>query len=137
MTIKEIIKHALDAMYDDERNAHILKNKSSERSLVAVFKTYFENVFRTEYSKSQNDTSNYDIDLEYNLHGKNKKRIEILHENTAKCGIMSTLTPDQRKAIETNGILNKLIYPDLIVHKRGKNNNLGARQSKRIISNQF
>ncbi len=90
----KIIKSALDSLYINE--AYLIEQEVHERSLVFRFGLYFYK----RLEKLQN-FSKLDLDIEYNR------------------DLVSSANKDPKRTYEhPNGI-----FPDLILHKRGNNNN--------------
>lgn len=131
MEIETIIKQALAEMYNDQKNEHLLKHNVSERCLVEVFKKYFEDQFITSYPNA----IDYDINLEYNLHNTDEKYIRILIDEATEREILPLLSKKQKTKLQEHNILDKLIYPDLIVHKIGHDDdNLVVIEFKKVCS---
>lgn len=139
MKIETLIKHALTNMYNDQKNEHLLKHNVSERCLVAVFRDYFKCAFRRYYRGA----TKYNIDLEYNLNIDKQKNINLgfnsddYIKKAKELGIkLPSENSEEIQGFLDSGTLTKLIYPDLIVHKRGTHHdNLVVIEFKKSTSN--
>ena len=81
-----------------ENEVYLLNSKANERSITHKFAEYLQKIF----------SCYWDIDCEYNRYGNNsKKKIEEVEKIVGK----DTTTSEIRA---------RTIYPDIIVHKRGK-----------------
>jgi len=95
--IKQKIKCALDQLWQSDK--HLLKNNVNERSITHKLAIYIESEFE-----------GYRVDCEYNRNGPNIKIYREIVEQINRSGI---------KANDTKA---KTAFPDIIVHKRGNNN---------------
>ena len=77
------VRCAFDAL--EHRDLHLLENDANERTICARLAMYLQSVF-----------PGYDVDVEYNRHGMDPKRIGVNPEGD-----------------------EELVYPDLVVHHRG------------------
>lgn len=93
--IENILEQAKNCFL--EKDQHLLSVEANERSLTHKFAEHLQNILGCKW----------DVDCEYNRDGTDPKKIseiiKIVGENT---------TTDKTNA--------KTVYPDIIVHKRGK-----------------
>lgn len=104
--LKGLLADAVEALFD--KDSHLIKFEVSERAIthrLALHLTYPE----PSNDRSTN-LSGWDIDCEYNRDGIEKKRLSGLVAERAK-----------KPRGESKG---SLVYPDIIVHKRGTESNL-------------
>ncbi len=92
--VLELVDMSLNKLY--EKDKYLIQNNSTERNIVFHFSKYFYIFFDKKYSKTYDDLC---IDCEYDRDGFDKKNILDDSEN------------------------EKNIYPDFILHKRGKDSN--------------
>ncbi len=88
------------------KNHFLIENDISERAISHKLAIYIECEF-----------SEFDVDCEYNGYvesDKNKKYIKILKDKANKLGIKRNTDGD-------NEIIYREVYPDIIIHKRGRN----------------
>jgi hypothetical protein len=99
---KSIVKQKLNTALEKlmYRDAYLLKNDLNERSITHKLALYLENEFE-----------NWDVDCEYNRDARRKvhpaKNLEKRLKNTKK-----------------SDVLEISVYPDIIVHHRGTDENL-------------
>ncbi|TDP83889.1 hypothetical protein C7957_14314 [Halanaerobium saccharolyticum] len=94
--LKELIELRIEASLDKliEKDKHLVDTKTNERSLTHRLGMYLQNLF--EY---------WDVDCEYNRDGNKPKRINW------------DIEPEEIESTDTQG---KTVYPDIIIHQRGK-----------------
>ena len=92
--VLELVDMSLNKLY--EKDKYLIQNNSTERNIVFHFSRYFSNFFDKKYTKIYDELS---VDCEYDRDDSDKKK--ILDDNKNE----------------------KNIYPDFILHKRGKNSN--------------
>lgn len=105
--IKEIVENAISEV--KEKDPQLLKNDLNERSISHKLGVYLENKF-----------PDYDVDCEYNGYARadnNKKYIMIIRGKIVELGKLRDSDKDQ-------DLLKRIVYPDVIVHQRGNDNNL-------------
>ncbi|GKX31328.1 hypothetical protein SH1V18_38080 [Vallitalea longa] len=122
--IKRRIKIALDTLRVNDN--YLLKNDVSERSIAHRLALYLENTFGKEFN----------VDCEYN------KDIEQV-SGGKKIMILEDIWREYHKSINSNEdiiedadiLIEKSVIPDIIVHKRGRNDkNLIAIEIKKSSS---
>lgn len=101
----EEIKECLDGALDNLNtiDSYLLENDLSERSISHKFACYLSESF-----------CEYNVDCEYNSNVRadtGKKYIRLLHQSAAHLGILRDTDDDE--------IIDRYVYPDIIVHKRG------------------
>jgi hypothetical protein len=94
-----------------ENDHYIIKNRGNERSITHRLAVYIEELF-----------PNYHVDCEYNLNCEsktNKKEIALFDEEIKK------YKPKKKRKIkdELEERVNVSVFPDIIVHRRGKSKN--------------
>lgn len=94
--IESRIKASLECMIKIDK--HLIDNETNERSLTHRLGMYLQNLF--EY---------WDVDCEYNRDGNNPKRLNW------------NIKPEQIISTDLQG---KTVYPDIIIHQRGKQNTI-------------
>jgi hypothetical protein len=110
---KEEIKSKVNTGIDlfKDKDGFLLKNDISEWAISHKLATFIEKEF-----------AGFDVDCEYNGYAKadnNKKYINILRYKLIEFGKLKEEDDgDKEKYVK------RLIYPDIIVHERGKENNL-------------
>ena len=92
--VLELVDMSLNKLY--EKDKYLIQNNSTERNIVFHFSKYFYIFFDKKYSKIYDELS---VDCEYDRDESDKKKIRDDNKN------------------------EKIIYPDFILHKRGKNSN--------------
>ncbi|WP_434643723.1 hypothetical protein PQ692_04845 [Thermoanaerobacterium thermosaccharolyticum] len=101
--IRILVKNALDKLYHNDR--YLLEHDVNEQSITHRLAIYLEDVF-----------FNYNVDCEYNRYGDDPKRLKgksfKKYDKLFKCEIDRLI-----KEIDAD----KLAKPDIIVHKRGRN----------------
>lgn len=105
--IQQIVEQAVSKLR--EKDSYLLTKDLSERSFSHKVGVYLENKF-----------SDYNVDCEYNgyvLADNDKKYINILRDKIIELKKL-------RETDEDREILKRYVYPDIIVHKRGKDDNL-------------
>ncbi len=119
LEIKERIKRALSAVL--KYDLCLLQNDLNERTIAHKLATYLQCTFPEYY-----------VDCEYNrnvLSDDGKKHIEILKNDLKKRGL---LTEKEEKINEV--IIERLVYPDIIIHKRDTTENLCIIEIKKSTS---
>ena len=107
--LKKKLKSSFELFLKNEKN--LLEIDINERTLTSKFAQYLQKEFE-----------NYNVDCEYNRNIENIKRIKILE--------------DKYKDIKPNDIEAKTVFPDIIIHKRGNNeNNLLVIEAKKNNKN--
>ncbi|WP_024873545.1 hypothetical protein [Tolumonas lignilytica] len=103
--IREKLIRALDVLVQND--VFLLSNNVNERSISHRLAVYLENEF-----------PNWHVDCEYNRAIENPKRLNIEEIDS--------------ESTDTNG---KTVFPDIIVHRRGEQNNLLVVEMKKTTSN--
>ena len=126
--IKEKLSLALSKLY--VRDWYLLENNAHERSLTHKFAEYLQELF-----------PNYDVDCEYNLDIKKRKKWlpersdEKLRNILVK--LKDSIKPYSDRLTSEIDKLQVNFYPDIIVHKRGTNkHNLLIIEAKKSEGNQ-
>jgi len=88
------------------RDNYLLAVDANERSITHRLAIYLQEAY-----------PDWDVDCEYNRDGHEPKRINMISE-----------------AIESNDEFGRTVFPDIIVHKRGPNNNFLAIEVKKTTS---
>lgn len=117
--MKERIKRALDAVL--KYDSCLLENDINERAIAHKLATYLQCTF-----------PEYHVDCEYNrnvLSEDGKKHIQILKNDLKKRGL---LTEKEEKINEV--IIERLVNPDIIIHKRDTTENLCIIEIKKSTS---
>ena len=106
--MKELIERALFISLDQliRADADILINDINERSISHRLAIYLESHF-----------PGWNIDCEYNRNHDDSKRLDI-----------------QRRNIESDDTQATTVYPDIIIHQRGTDNNLVVIEMKKTTS---
>ncbi len=105
--IQQIVKEMISEL--KEKDSYLLINDLSERSFSYKAGVYLEDKF-----------PNYDVDCEYNgyvLSDNDKKYINIIRDRIIELKKLRDTDEDRK-------VLKRHVYPDIIVHKRGKGENL-------------
>ncbi|MEE9190060.1 MAG: hypothetical protein V3U16_04755 [Candidatus Neomarinimicrobiota bacterium] len=105
--ISEIVDKAINDL--KEKDPFLLKHNISERAISHKLAVYLNNKF-----------PNYTVDCEYNGYAKadnDKKYIMIIRQRIIELGKLKDSEKDE-------DLLKRLVYPDIIVHQRGQDNNL-------------
>ena len=100
--IRKLIECAYQMLI--EKDGHLLKVDANKRSITHRLAIYLEAVF-----------PEYDIDCEYNRDGFNSKRL---------IGYKKKIDSD-----DTNGVT---VFPDIIIHRRGKRDNFIVIEAKKL-----
>lgn len=101
---------------------YLLENDVNERSITHKLATYMEQTFG----------KTYDIDCEYNRNIDDIKKIIILESKWNELNNPAVLRED---SMFSEILLEKTVFPDIIVHKRGKpSNNLLIIEVKKSTS---
>lgn len=101
--IEKSVKDALDKLYYNDR--YLLEHDVNEQAITHRLAIYLENVF-----------FNYNVDCEYNRYGDDPKRLK--EKSFKKYDKLFKYEIDRLiKEIDTD----KLAKPDIILHKRGRN----------------
>ena len=101
------ITEAIDSLYGKDH--FLLEKDISERAISHKIAVYLNDKF-----------PDFDVDCEYNGYERadnNKKYIMILHSRIEELGRLKDSDKDKE-------LLKRSVYPDIIVHKRGKEQNL-------------
>lgn len=106
--MREIIQEALHESLNQlmRSDAEILVNDINERSISHRLATYLEPYF-----------SGWNVDCEYNRNHDNPKRLNI-----------------QRRNIESDDTQATTVFPDIIIHRRGTDENLVVIEMKKTTS---
>jgi hypothetical protein len=106
--MKELIEHALFISLDQliRADADILINDINERTISHRLANYLESHF-----------PGWNVDCEYNRDHEDPKRLDI-----------------QRRNIKSDDTQATTVYPDIIVHQRGTDNNLVVIEIKKTTS---
>ncbi len=119
LEIKNKIENALRVVLD--RDKCLLQNDIHERTVAHKLAAYLQCEF-----------IDYDVDFEYNgdiLRDDKKKHIDILKEDLQKLGLLS-----KKEELKDKIIIERLVYPDIIIHKRGTKDNLCIIEIKKSTS---
>lgn len=98
------------------KDGELIKNDLSERSICHRLGIYLYESFQ-----------NYDVDCEYNgfeINPNNRKVINILREKMLELNRLRARDPE-------NELLERGVYPDIIIHKRQTSENLLIIESKK------
>jgi hypothetical protein len=109
--IKEILNAALSQL--KEKDQWLLKRDLSEQSVSHKLAEYLQQYFTGDNA--------YNVDCEYNGDiddNSDRKHISILREKLVQLQLLS-----QRETELEHEIIERAVFPDIIVHKRGDNNN--------------
>ena len=109
--IKEKVNNAIDSLV--ERDIFLLKNNVNERSISHRLAVYLEYQFEE-----------WDVDCEYNRDHDRIKSV-ILHK-------IDSISSD----IKPNDIYAKTVFPDIIIHKRNREENLLVIEMKKSTNTQ-
>lgn len=105
MEVKDKILRAYRMLFT--RDSHLLVADANERSITHRLAIYIQNEF-----------PEYDIDCEYNRNGLTPKRLDSF-----------------KKQIENNDSTGSSVFPDIIVHHRGTNDNFIVIEAKKSSTN--
>lgn len=108
--VKRKVKAAIEVLI--RQDAHLLKIDANERSITHRLALYLQRTFR-----------DWDVDCEYNRNRFDTKKLFIGYD------IHITV-----ETIETNDEQGKTVYPDIIVHHRGTDQNLLVVEVKKTTS---
>ena len=99
--IKEILIQSIKDLF--KYDIYLLKNDLSERSITHRLAVCLEKNF-----------SGFDVDCEYNGHAEtgHRKLVKMLRSEVIKLGLTRENDGD-------NEIINRYVFPDIIIHKRG------------------
>ena len=100
--IRKLIERAYQMLI--EKDGHLLKVDANERSITHRLARHLESVF-----------PGYDVDCEYNRDGFNSKRLIGYKKNI--------------DSADTNGVT---VFPDIIIHRRGKRDNFIVIEAKKL-----
>jgi len=104
----------------NEKDCFLLKNDISEWAISHKLAVYLDELF-----------SEFDVDCEYNGYANannSKKYLMILRDKLKKLGKLKNSDGDGE-------LLRRSVYPDIVVHKRGKENNLVVIEVKKEKNN--
>ena len=107
--IKQIVRDAIDTLKEKDKDRFLLINDISERAISHKLAVYLDDKF-----------VGFDIDCEYNGYAKadnNKKYIMILRHRIIELKKLKDSDSDEE-------LLKRMVYPDIIVHRRGEEQNL-------------
>jgi len=101
--IKELLTDSIRDFFNDD--IYLLKKNLSEWAITHRLAVCLEN-----------NSTGFHIDCEYNGHAEtgHRKIVKILREKAGRLGIIREKDGD-------NEIINRYVFPDIIVHKRGPN----------------
>jgi len=113
MTNNQKIEKALQQLIKND--IHLLEENVNERSLTHLLAKYLEPFY-----------PEYNIDCEYNrdvssTSKNNKKQIEVIQHIVGK-------------QVKTDSLEGKSVYPDIIIHRRGTNDNYLVMEAKKSSS---
>jgi len=103
------------------KDAYLLKEDINERTIAHKLATYLQEGF-----------PEYDVDCEYNgniLRDDKKKYIEILKYDLRSLGLLK-----EKEEGTDKEIIERAVFPDIIIHKRGSTNNLCIIEIKKTTS---
>ncbi|TEB05667.1 hypothetical protein Psch_02708 [Pelotomaculum schinkii] len=103
--VKRRLNLAIDTLRVNDN--YLLKNNVNERSIIHKLATYMAQTFG----------KTYDIDCEYNRNINNIKKINLLKSKWHELINTSVKYEDE---ISSGILVEKTVFPDIIVHKRGK-----------------
>lgn len=123
MDIEEIQRHLEQALQElIAKDSHLLINNLSEQSMTHRLALHLTPKF-----------SVYDVDCEYNGDVDSdvkRKEIDVLTVNAERLEIIRNASPRDENTIV------KRVFPDIIIHKRGRNNhNLLVIEAKKSTNN--
>jgi hypothetical protein len=101
--VQACMQEAIEQFEKDDKA--LIERNVNERSITHKLAEHLQKVF---------DECGYDVDCEYNRRGEDTKRLKF---KFSKC--------------EPTDIDSKTVYPDIIVHKRGKKENLLVIEAKK------
>lgn len=119
LEIKKRIERALSVVLKDD--AYLLQNDINERTIAHKLATYLQCTF-----------SEYHVDCEYNgnvLQDNSKKYIKVLKEKLQRLGLLK----EEEEMIDKE-IIERSVYPDIIIHKRDTSENLCIIEIKKSTS---
>ena len=119
LEIKDRIEIALSIVLKND--AYLLQKNINERTIAHKLATYLQYTF-----------PEYHVDCEYNgnvLRHNEKKYILLLKEGLQGLGL---LKPEEEKIDKE--IIERLVYPDIVIHKRGTPENLCIIEIKKSTS---
>jgi hypothetical protein len=119
LELKTKIEKALNVVLVKDK--YLLQKNIHERTIAHKLATYLQCEF-----------PDFDVDLEYNgdiLRDDNKKHIEILKEKLQQMHLLS-----KKEVLKDQIIIERLVYPDIIIHKRGSSSNLCIIEIKKSTS---
>lgn len=125
LDIKERIERALNAVL--KYDLYLLQNDLNERTIAHKLATYLECTF-----------PGYHVDCEYNrnvLRDDGKKYINMLKMELKRLQLLK----DKEETIDKD-IIERLVYPDIIIHIRGTQQNLciiEIKKSTSTVSNDY
>jgi hypothetical protein len=103
--IKRRLNIAIDTLRLNDN--YLLMNDVNERSIAHKLATYMEQTFGKYY----------DIDCEYNRNIRDLKKISILKSKWHEVNNHTVIAEDE---LFSEILIKKTVFPDIIVHKRGK-----------------
>lgn len=115
--IERKLKHSLDLLLKNDY--YLLENDVNERSISHRLALYLQQEF-----------DSWHVDCEYNRYYHTTKKLElpINHDITEKLDLPPCQQPDSR---DTDA---KTVYPDIIIHNRGTDDNLVVIEMKKTTS---
>ena len=99
--IRKLIERAYQMLI--EKDGHLLKVNANERSITHRLAIYLESEF-----------PGYDVDCEYNRDGFSSKRLRV-----------------HKESIDSDDTNGTTVYPDIIIHHRGKKSNFIVIEAKK------
>jgi hypothetical protein len=117
--IKKAVRNAIATLKDNDE--YLLTEDISERSISHKLAVYLDDKF-----------PGFVVDCEYNGYSRadnNKKYIMILRDQIIELGKLKDSDNDEE-------LLKRMVYPDIIVHKRGKDKNLLIIEIKKEKNNE-
>jgi hypothetical protein len=119
LEIKDRIGIALSIVLKND--AYLLQKDINERTIAHKLATYLQYTF-----------PKYHVDCEYNgnvLRDNEKKYISLLKEELQTLGLLKP-----KEEIIDKEIIERLVYPDIVIHKRGTTENLCIIEIKKSTS---
>lgn len=116
---RQRIKMALSKLLS--KDVYLLKEDINERTIAHKLATYLQENF-----------PQFDVDCEYNGNVRSddkKKYIEILKDDLRQLGLLK-----EKEERTDNEIVERAVFPDIIIHKRGFPNNLCIIEVKKTTS---
>lgn len=104
LEIKERIERALSEVLNNDK--YLLEEDINERTIAHKLATYLQSEF-----------PGYNVDCEYNRNVMSEDGKKIIHALKPKLEELKPLTKKEKKI--DNITIERLVYPDIIIHKRG------------------